>query len=125
MKYLLDTCVVLWMLDDVKQLKKPVQTILENLENELYLSTASIWELAIKHKIGRIHIPVNFMDILNENQIEILDIIPRDAFLTADLPDIHQDPFDRIIIAQAKHRQLTVITRDKHILKYPIKTLVT
>lgn len=123
MDFLLDTCVVLWWLSQPEKLTKKAQTTIADSDNILWVSAASIWEIAIKYKLKRLDIPHHFLDTVRAEQIQLLPIEVTDAMATIDLPSIHQDHFDRIIIAQAKANNFVLITRDEHIMQYPIATL--
>jgi PIN domain nuclease of toxin-antitoxin system len=98
-----------------------------NSENELFLSVASIWEIAIKVGLGKLTIPQSLSQLvteqLPENRIKILDIRAIHALKIEELPIHHQDPFDRILIAQAIYENLTVITSDRKFAAYPVQLL--
>lgn len=124
MRYLLDTHALIWMLYDSKQLSDDVKNTLS--ESECFVSIASMWEMAIKNSIGKLKLKQSIediADICNRNGISILDITPSNCDYIRDLPDIHHDPFDRIIIAQAKSNGCTIITKDSMISKYDVKTM--
>lgn len=123
MEYLLDTHILLWWLNDPKKIRKKAHTIIADRENKVYISSVSFWEIAIKNSLGRINIPRNMLNILSEDALEILPLYPEETLLVTDLPDIHKDPFDRMLIAQAKFNDLVLITRDRVIPKYPIVTV--
>ena len=123
MNYLLDTHVLLWWLEDPKKLSKKAESTLSDRQNQIFVSSVSFWEIGIKARIGRIRIPNNFIKLLEYESINVLPILAQDGLAVADLPVHHTDPFDRMLIIQAKHNDLTLITRDKHIIKYPVTTL--
>ncbi len=123
MRYLLDTHIMLWWLAEPKKLSKKAQAIISDKENSISVSSVSFWELAIKSSLGRVTIPHNLLTILRHNQIEILPLQAEEALSAHDLPDLHKDPFDRMLIAQAKYGGLVFITHDKMILDYPITTI--
>ncbi len=121
--YLLDTHVLLWWLTDPRQLSSQAQKAIRHPENTLLLSSAAVWEMAIKRTIGRLEYPGNLLEILQHERIEILPIDAHHALAVADLELLHNDPFDRIQIVQAKIEGLTIMTRDEKIKQYGIATL--
>lgn len=123
MAYLLDTHIVLWWLDEPKKIIKPVRDIIENRSNKIFLSAVSVWEMAIKKDIGKLNIPMNFLSVLKQQNFEILPLHADESIAVVDLPKLHNDPFDRLLIAQAQVNSLILITKDPYILKYPINTL--
>lgn len=124
MNYLIDTCAMIWILRGEKLPPLVTQQFLIE-ENKMYFSHISIWEMAIK---DRKH-PFNFklsIDrmIKKECDARIVDLLPPqldDYFTAAALPPHHSDPFDRLLIAQAKNHKLTILTPDKYIKKYNVK----
>jgi PIN domain nuclease of toxin-antitoxin system len=123
MQYLLDTHVVLWWLTEPKKMSKRAQGIIADKENSISVSSVSFWELAIKSPLGRVTIPHNLLSILSQNNFDILPMVAEEALSTVDLPDLHKDPFDRMLIAQAKYNGLIFITRDESIQNYPISII--
>ena len=124
MKLLLDSCTILWWLTEPRQLGKKVYQLIADTDNEVFISVVSLWELSIKHSLKRLEIPHNFIEILRTESMRILSIEAQHALAIMDLPMIHQDPFDRMLIAQAKCEDLLLITKDSVIQKYPISTVV-
>jgi len=120
MKYLLDTHILLWWLSDPKKLSKKAQTLIHDRNQDIFVSSVSFWELVIKSGLGRIEIPRNLLKILADDSIEILPLFPEATLGVLDLPQIHKDPFDRMLIAQAKFHDMVLITRDESITEYPI-----
>ncbi len=128
MKLLLDTCCWLWWLSDTSKLSPQQLKAIANRRNQLFLSTASIWEIGIKVNSNKLTIPQP-LDKLIEKQcpidnIVILDIKAHHAIKAGDLPLHHKDPFDRMIIAQATCEHLTLITSDKIFQKYDVSLLL-
>ena len=127
MKLLLDTHTFLWWITDSPELSVRVRDAIRNPENELFLSVASAWEMAIKVDLGRLHLPVRpdrfSPNQLAKNAIESLPIQMGHALNVSRLPIIHRDPFDRIIISQAILEKMPVVTRDADIAKYKVKIL--
>ena len=122
MTLLLDTQIALWWFIGSKKLKASTLEILE--KSRCLVSTASIWEVAIKHRLGKLEInPVVFRDEFLNAGGQILNISDAHAIHTADLPDVHNDPFDRLIISQVQLEGLTAITADSVWAHYGIKVL--
>lgn len=128
MKLLLDTHVVLWLLGDVTRLSAQAKSAIANPENLVYVSAASVWEMAIKQSIGKLKLPGPVSTWLHSEltarDVRTLPIDFAAAAAVASLPPIHRDPFDRVIIAQAG-RVLTVVTHDRRFGDYPVDVLWT
>ena len=123
--YLLDTHTLLWFLRDSPQLSKKALEIITT-ENKVYVSIASLWEIAIKKSIGKLefeHSIEKIAELCHEKDILILQIQPKYFDKVIKLPNIHNDPFDRLIIAQAVIENLVIITKDTIIPKYSVKTI--
>jgi PIN domain nuclease of toxin-antitoxin system len=123
MNLLLDTHVILWYLEDSPSLSSAMGDILESTENTLYLSIASLWEIAIKITIGKLNLSYSFDDLraaLIQFDISILPIEFNDTRQYLALPLHHRDPFDRIIISQAITNQLQLLSCDHVFLDYPV-----
>ena len=121
--FLIDTHVLLWSLYDSNQLTNEVKEKLD--QSKCCVSIASLWEIAIKSSIGKLEIRQSIQeiaDICENHGIKVIAITPRDCDEMKNLPRIHNDPFDRIIIAQAKTKDCTIITKDSFIPQYDVKT---
>ena len=123
MKYLLDTHAVIWYFDDSPKLSEKIKEIIDNSENNICISSVSLWEIAIKINIGKLDVDFTLDELLieiKENDFDILQI--EDEYLQelSSLPFIHKDPFDRFIIATALAEDLTIITADENIQKYDV-----
>ena len=121
MKLLLDTHIALWAISDSKRLREDVRVLLENEENTVYFSMASVWEVAIKHALNRGNMPVpeeRFVEACNQTGFLELPITDGHIFAVkslsrpADAPR-HNDPFDRLLIAQAKVEGMHLLTHDE------------
>lgn len=125
MRLLLDTHVFLWMFLHPKKIGSKAWTWLRNAENDLYLSAASAWEIAIKVRIGKMRLPNNAALYVprraRESNILSLTITEEHALAVADLPMEHTDPFDRILVAQAQLESLTLISGDPIFKRYDVK----
>ena len=123
MKYLLDTHVLLWHYDDFGVLPQRILEIIENPENELYVSSVSIWEIAIKKSLNKLEIDLTIdelYELLNSGPINLINIENKHLNVCSSLSFIHRDPFDRYLISTAISENLTLITHDKDIQKYDI-----
>lgn len=119
--FLLDTHAILWWLDEPSQLSPSAREAIADADNFVFVSAAVAWEMAIKKSIGRLDFPGNFPDVLDEDGIEVLDINIHHALAVADLPTYHNDPCDRLQIAQAIIEDLVLITRDKYVREYAVE----
>ena len=125
MSYLLDTHTLLWSFYKEEQLSDAVRDAIENAD-ELYVSIVTLWEIAIKQSIGKINISNTIQEIADkcyEADVSILPISAVHLDQIRQLPDIHRDPFDRLLISQAITEDLAIITRDTMISLYDVKTI--
>jgi PIN domain nuclease of toxin-antitoxin system len=123
MRLLADTHVVLWWLADDARLNDDLKTVLD-VEPDVYVSAATVWEVAIKQAIGKLRAPVDLAERVSESGFRELPILARHAAVAGRLPPIHRDPFDRMLIAQAQSEDLMLVTRDANIRQYDVSTLV-
>lgn len=123
MSLLLDTHVVLWWLDDSPALTDELKGRLDQ-QPDVYLSAATVWEVTIKQSIGKIIEPVGLPEIIKDCGFRHLPITADHAVAAGRLPLIHRDPFDRILIAQARCEGLTLATHDPWIHKYDVDLLL-
>lgn len=123
MNYLLDTHIILWWLTNPKQINPKASKIISDKENIIFVSTASLWEMAIKKSLGRLILPGNIVEILQTEGFQLMLIGHEEALGVSDLPPIHSDPFDRMLVMQAKLHNCVLITRDKNVMDYPVVTL--
>ena len=119
MRYLLDTHVLLWSRASPERLSPDVVALLQSTDNTLYVSMATLWECAIKVCIGKLAVPDGFFRIV-ANDYEILDIELAHLEATLRLPLLHRDPFDRLLVAQAQLGGLTLVTRDRNVIRYQV-----
>ena len=124
MKILLDTHVLVWALSSPERIKPKVQDLLVDTDNIVFVSIASLWELQIKKSLNKISLPDDFISQLQENGFELLDINYKHIAKLDELPLIHRDPFDRMLVAQTIHENLSLVTNDLEIMKYNIKIRV-
>ena len=121
MNVLLDTHALLWWVAGEKLSDEAVE-VLENPDNLAFVSAASIWEISIKQAIGKLSVDGDLDAVVLED-FEPLDIGLEQAGLAGELPNHHRDPFDRLLIAQAKLESLTILTRDRAFADYEVVTL--
>jgi PIN domain nuclease of toxin-antitoxin system len=124
MKLLLDTHTFLWWITDDPQLSAKALELIGDSQNNLYWSSASSWEVAIKFALGRLPLPeapAEFLPAeLGKNRIESLPIVDSHAFQAGRLPGHHRDPFDRMLVAQAQIETLGLISNDPMISIYNV-----
>lgn len=127
MNLLLDTCTFLWLVTGSDQLSPTARNLFSDPDNDVYLSAASAWEISIKWSLGKLPLPETpekFVTEQRENHfISPLPISENATFLLPKLPNHHKDPFDRILVCQAIEHNLTILTTDPLIQKYPVKTI--
>lgn len=127
MKLLLDTQVFLWIATDHARVPRELRAILRDPSNDLYLSVVSSWEIAVKARSGKLALPMPVWAFLLESRerlgIQTLSLQEKAVAHVVKLPDIHRDPFDRLLVCQAIEHQLTIVTSDTQVHRYPIKTL--
>jgi PIN domain nuclease of toxin-antitoxin system len=118
---LLDTHVALWALTDDPRLSRRARALIEDPANDVLVSAASVWEIAIKHALGRGDMPISgdqALDWFRQAGYALLPIAPDHAAAVEHLPDHHRDPFDRLLVAQAIAEPLRLLTRDPLVLRY-------
>jgi PIN domain nuclease of toxin-antitoxin system len=128
MRLLVDTHVWLWMQADPDRLGEAARSIVENVDNPLYFSSASSWEIAIKYGLGRLPLPAP-PELYVPDRIVTSGVIPLQvehghALRVAALPNHHRDPFDRLLIAQAQMEGLIVLTADPIFQTYPVEMMM-
>lgn len=123
MRLLLDTHIFLWYISGDERLSRAVEEAVSNPENEVYLSGVSLWETIIKYQLGKLPLPQAPETYLPEqrrrHRIASLSVSESDVIQLASLPPLHRDPFDRLLLSQAKAQQLTLLTVDEAMLAYP------
>jgi PIN domain nuclease of toxin-antitoxin system len=120
---LLDTHVFIWWDSRDRRLSKLAREAIEDLGNRAIVSAASIWEISIKRTTGKLKFHHDTLAALDRNGFESLDITPIHAEAAGSLPLHHTDPFDRLLIAQAKLEGLVLITQDRHLTLYGVPIL--
>jgi PIN domain nuclease of toxin-antitoxin system len=120
---LIDAHVLCWWIGDLPELADDARSAIADPANIVSVSTASVWELAIKRAAGRLEFDGDFREELETNRFDILPIGLDHALAAATLPHHHSDPFDRMLVAQAQIERLTIVTRDRHIPHYEVQVL--
>ncbi len=127
MKYLLDSMIWLWSIHAVEKINDACLAILQDGQEEIYFSAASAWELSIKARLGKLNLPgppAKCIPTFIERQgLRPLPVTHLHAVRTYDLPLHHEDPFDRLIIAQALSEGMTVLTADRQFRKYAVSVV--
>ncbi|MEM7716558.1 MAG: type II toxin-antitoxin system VapC family toxin [Cyanobacteria bacterium P01_A01_bin.68] len=127
MKALLDTHAFLWWVTEDSRLSSTARNIITDSSNQLFLSTASAWEIVIKARLGKLTLPeppeVYIPNSLAVNRFESLSIDLIHALQVVNLPDLHKDPFDRIIIAQSQVEKIPILTSDSQIKQYSVDVI--
>lgn len=127
MRILLDTHIFLWFITGDKQLSASAMALIRNPENQIFLSAASIWEAVVKHHLGKLPLPAPPETYLPEqrqkHQIASLAIDETTVSYLPQLPLLHRDPFDRILICHALQHKLIIATIDTTVQTYPVETV--
>lgn len=123
MNILLDTHALIWALEDNPRLSAKAREAIIDGANTVFVSSISVWEINIKKALGKLHTPDDLLDEIIAHRFTPLDVNFEHADLAGKLPDIHKDPFDRMLIAQAMSEKLTFVTRDEIIPQYGLTCL--
>jgi len=127
MKLLLDTCTFIWLVGDTRHVPPRVIALFKDPDNEVFLSAASAWEIAVKYAIGRLPLPSDPSRFVPSERdahgIAPLPIDEESALHAGRLPVLHRDPFDRILVSQAIVHGLAILTPDPLVTQYPARTI--
>lgn len=125
MRLLLDTHIFYWSLFESHRLSAATLALMNDLQHEVFVSDVSLWEFAIKHGVGKLHLPERFfMEFTPAARgLKTLTLSPSQMQTYITLPLHHRDPFDRMLVAQAITEGLTIITRDPNIRGYAVATI--
>lgn len=127
MKYLLDTSVWLWSVGPIERINRRAREILADGKQEIYFSAASAWEVSIKMALGKLYLPetpeIYVPERLAAQAIQPLPILHHHALRVYSLPLHHEDPFDRLLIAQAQAENMAILTSDRAIRKYDVNVV--
>ena len=122
MSLLLDTHVIIWWLTDDPTLAEDIKERLDH-EPDVYVSAATLWEVAIKQAIGKLPETALLAERILDSEFTPLPVNAEHALAAGQLPLIHRDPFDRMLVAQAQCEELTLVTRDENCQKYDVTVL--
>ena len=122
-RLLLDTHVLLWWLGDNKALGLDTRHVIGSPDNRVYVSAASIWEIAIKKSLGKLKAPDDFETIVEEEGFQALPISLFHAEQAGALPPLHRDPFDRMLIVQAQAEGLLLVSQDRRLMDYGVRVV--
>lgn len=127
MRILLDTHVLLWWLFDDDTLSQPARSAIANPENEVLVSSASAWEIATKYRLGKLdearEVVRDLPGLLRRARFQVLPIVLEHALRAGSLPDVHRDPFDRMLVAQSQLEELVLVSSDRVLKKYKVDIL--
>ena len=127
MSFLLDTQIVVWLGVASRQVPERIRSLLSNPDDELFVSSVSVWEIAAKHQLGKLSLPLPpaafVQQILSDFGALSLPFTQSHALQIRELPSIHRDPFDRMLVCQARVEGLTLVTSDDAIRRYDVRTL--
>lgn len=121
MRLLLDTHIALWAISDDARLTSQARELIASPRNHIWVSAVSIWEISIKHSLGRGDMPISGSEALEyfrQSGYHMLSISPEHAAAVESLPAHHQDPFDRLLVAQSLTEPLRLITHDTTVARY-------
>ncbi len=121
MRLLLDTHIALWAIADDPRLSDLARSLIDDPDNAVMVSAATVWEISIKHALARGNMPISGEEALGyfrSAEFGLLDITPAHAAAVETLPPLHGDPFDRILVAQAMTEPLRLLTRDAQVAAY-------
>ncbi len=127
MRLLLDTHTYIWLDNAPSRLSQRVRRALEEFDNSLFLSMVSVWEIQIKMQLGKLAIQSSLANLIQRqqevNEVDLLPITIPHVLALSELPAHHGDPFDRLLISQARVENVTLVTKDDNIPKYPVDVL--
>lgn len=127
MRLLLDTCAFLWLASGSAELSGKAAALFKDTGNAVYLSSVSVWEIAVKNSLGKLPLPESpeyfVAQQRRQHLIEPLPLHEPAVYRLRTLPNLHRDPFDKMLICQALEHGLTILTSDKLITQYPVDTI--
>lgn len=118
--YLIDSHVVLWYYLQPHRLRPEIMHMLRESRAGVYVSVASVWEILLKNRKGKLECPDNLVQTIRDTGFLLLPIDARHVQEAVALPEIHGDPFDRLLVAQARAEGLKLVTNDRAILQYDV-----
>jgi PIN domain nuclease of toxin-antitoxin system len=122
-RVLLDTHALIWALEGSPKLSKTARSLIESSQNEVLVSAASAWEIAIKKALGRLSVPDDLIEAIDASGFTRRPIGFAEVRRLESLPPLHADPFDRMLVAHALEESAAIITRDPAIARYAVTTI--
>ncbi|MGH8501649.1 MAG: type II toxin-antitoxin system VapC family toxin [Gammaproteobacteria bacterium] len=127
MRLLLDTCTFLWIITNAAELSDSARARFMDADNDVYLSALSAWEIAVKHRLGKLPLPAPAEQFVAQERVQHgIESLAVDEAATTHLyrlPPLHRDPFDRMLVCQAIEHGLAIVTPDALITQYPVRTV--
>jgi PIN domain nuclease of toxin-antitoxin system len=124
LRLLLDTHAFVWFLVETKRIPGRLMAVLIDPAHIVHVSAVSVWEVAIKSGLGKLSFPLDRLAaVIDDAGFSEVPVTSAHALELRHLPLLHRDPFDRLLIAQARHERLTLVTHDADIRRYPVDTL--
>lgn len=126
MNLILDTHIAIWFVTDNDQLPETAKNHIENSGNRCFISIATLWEMGIKHSLGKLKLKTDLkkiFELFSDSGFILMPITPEHILTNASLPFHHRDPFDRLLIAQAKREGFSLISKDQEFEKYNINLI--
>jgi len=127
LKLLLDTCTFLWTINGSPQLSAKVRALIADRQNEVFLSAVSAWEITVKYSLGKLPLPQPPSEFVpaerTRHEITALPLAEQACMAVGRLPELHKDPFDRMLVCQSIIEGLTLLTPDPLITQYPVAVL--
>jgi len=124
MNILLDTHILLWWLDDESRLKPTMRDAIKNQNNQVLVSSVSFWEIMLKKELGKLTCTDQLEDYIVKSGFAWLPLLPKHVQTVISLPRHHKDPFDRMLVAQAVTEDITLMTVDVKMVKYPVRVFL-
>ena len=123
MRLLLDTHALIWALEGSRKLSKTALSAIENTRNDVIVSAVSAWEIAIKKALGRLSAPEDLLEVVDAAGFTRRPLGFAEARRLESLAALHNDPFDRMLVAHALEEGAAIVTRDAQIARYPVQTI--
>jgi PIN domain nuclease of toxin-antitoxin system len=123
LRLLLDTHILLWWLADEMRIPERNREVIRDGRNQVFVSAASAWEIAIKRRLGKLRAPADLKAQIINARFELLNVTIDHALAVEGLPDHHSDPFDRMLVAQARSENLTMVSEDPKVRLYDLPVL--
>lgn len=124
LRLILDTHALLWWLTDPGRINIRTHDAISDPNNLVYVSAVSGWEIALKSNLGKLEVPDNVYSTIDDQGFEYLPVTFLHGVEAGSLPLYHRDPFDRLLVAQARLNDLVLVTRDNRITQYEVSTMV-